>query len=659
MNNCLVMKLYLFFVLCLVNTIVYGQVPVEEFYENGVLKSIGYYNINKREGLWKFYGTDGNLSRSGSYTNDKMNGIWNYYYKDGTVSATENYVNGLKEGESTYFHLNGKIKEVGNCKNGLRDGLWKNFDENGKLISSGKYEKELAVGEWKSYYANGQVFEIRRYTQGALNGEYKAYYENGILYSIGNYSYNYKLGPWTDYHPNGKVYIKESYGNIIYDLDDAKSENKTGEWNSYYENGQLHITGYYDNNKQTGPWQYFGEKGNMILKGSYKNGARIGEWIAYYNNGNPLLKGKYQQDVINGVSIPKSIGTWISYWEDGSEAKHYEFDGSNYYTEKVISTKLNEKYIYANGDGGYGKGETVMSLGISGNFEGKAVLDFEQALQNFGSFYRYGKWEEYTKDGWKFAEGEYNWKTNKQDGLWTYYNSKGSITSTKVYKDGKLNGITTYFRENGQKSSELTMANDFVTATTAWDENGKISEKSTGDGKSKVNRVYYYPNGNIKSIGSEIWNNKEKKYARFGNWTYNFENGNKQLVEIYKEGTLSKLWEQYLTSGEKILSDGNGEFRAFHSNGKVSIAAAIKNGARDGIATWYYDNGQIEQAVMYQYDNKSTPIGKRIEILSSFHKDGRIREKGTLKNGNGTWITYNDKGEISEVVTYKNGYREK
>lgn len=504
------MKIYLFFVLCLINTIVYAQVPVEEFYENGVLKSVGYYNNNKREGVWKFYGRDGNLSRTGSFTNGKMNGIWNIYYNNEKVSASENYINGLKEGESTYFHFNGTIKELGDFKNDLREGLWKTFDENGKLRSSGKYEKDLQEGEWKIYYENGKVFTTRRYIKNLLNGDYKAYYENGNLYIVGKYIDNYKIGPWTHYHPNGQVSINESYGKSTYAWDGSKSENKTGEWNSYYENGQLHITGYYDNNKKTGPWQYFGEKGNLSLKGSFKNDARIGEWIAYYDNGNPVLKGKYQQDFINGVSIPKSIGTWISYWEDGSEAKHYDFDGTNIYIEKVISTKFNDKYIYSNGDGGYGKGETVMSLGISGNYDGKAVLDFEQALKNFGSFYRYGKWEEYTKDGWKFAEGEYNWKNNQPDGLWTYYNSKGNITATKVYKDGKLNGLTTYFRENGQKSSELTMANDFIMATSAWDETGKISEKSTGDGKGKVNRVYYFPNGNIKSFGSEIWNGKEK-----------------------------------------------------------------------------------------------------------------------------------------------------
>lgn len=532
------MKIYLFFVLCLVNTIVYSQVPVEDFYENGVLKSVGYYNNNKKEGIWKFYGTDGKLSRSGSYINGKMNGIWNNYYNNGTVSSSANFDNDLLEGESKYFHQNGTIKEIGDFKNDLKEGVWKTFDENGKLISTGKYEKDAHEGEWKAFYANGQLHEVFKFTKGLLNGDYKGYYDNGTLSNIGKYADDYKIGPWTYYHPNGQVKIKENYGKITYDWDGAISINKTGEWNSYYDNGQLNTTGYYDNNKQTGPWEYFGEKGNIILKGSYKNGARIGEWIAYYNNGNPVLKGKYQQDVINGVSIPKSIGTWISYWEDGSEAKHYDFNGTNIYTEKVISTKFNEKYLYANGDGSYGKGETVMSLGISSNYEGKAVLDFEQALQNFGSFYRYGKWEEYTKDGWKFAEGEYNWKNNKPDGLWTYYNSKGSITATKVYKDGKLNGLTVYFRENGQKSSEVTMVNDFVTATTAWDENGKISEKSTGDGKGSMKRVYYFPNGNIKSFGSEVWNNKEKKYARFGNWTYNFENGNKQLVEIYKDGAL-------------------------------------------------------------------------------------------------------------------------
>jgi antitoxin component YwqK of YwqJK toxin-antitoxin module len=163
-----------------------------------------------------------------------------------------------------------------------------------------------------------------------------------------------------------------------------------------------------------------------------------------------------------------------------------------------------------------------------------------------------------------------------------------------------LDGVTTYFRENGKKSSEVTMTKGNITASIGWDENGKLEEKSTGDGTGRVDRVYYYPNGNIKSFGTEVWNNKEKKYARVGNWKYNFENGVNEIVEIYKDGTLSKRWEQYLKSGEKILSDGNGEYRTFHKNGQVSYTAQIKNGVEDGIVTWYFDNGTKELVHIYK-----------------------------------------------------------
>ena len=638
------MKYYLFFVMYLFCVTGYCQAPTEEYYQNGVLKSTGKYINKMQEGIWKFYNLDGSMESSGNYTNGKMNGIWNYYYKSGAVNVTGNFDNDLKE------------------------GVWKTFDETGKLILSGKYEKGLESGEWKSFFPNGQVADIMKYNAGKLNGDFKSYFADGKLAGTGKYVNNIKIGQWIYYHQNGQIAEKGNYEAGSIERYDAISKDfytvvqalKIGEWNSYHDNGQLSITGYYEKDKKTGPWLYYGVNGNVILKGSYKYDRPIGEWIGFYNNGNPLLKGKYQQDIVKRANRAdevhaKSIGSWIAYWEDGSEAKQYDFNDNDSYLEKVMSTKFNDKFVYP--DGGYGKGKTVMSLTLSINrTTQKVVVDFEQIIKSFGSFYRYGKWEEYTKDGWKYAEGEYNWKTNKQDGFWTFFNNKGNITATKVYKDGVLDGATTYFRENGKKSSEVTMVKGNLTAVTAWDQNGNVEEKSFGDGNGLVNRVYYYPNGTKKSFGTDLWNQKEKKYQRQGNWTYNFENGNKQLVEVYKNGILTKMWEMYLKNGEKILSDGNGEHKTFYDNGQLSFSAIIKNGARDGVTTWYYDNGQIQQSLLYQYDAKSTPVGKRMEILSSFAKDGTPRNKGTLKNGNGTLITYNEKGEAA-VETYKDGYK--
>ena len=97
----------------------------------------------------------------------------------------------------------------------------------------------------------------------------------------------------------------------------------------------------------------------------------------------------------------------------------------------------------------------------------------------------------------------------------------------------------------------------------------------------------------------------------------------------------------------------------YHDNGVLSQYTEYKNYCRDGITNFYYDNGQLEVSFLHKYDANNSPIGLRMEILSSFHKDGRAREKGTLKNGNGTWIQYNNKGEIENVKHFTNGIENK
>ena len=59
---------------------------------------------------------------------------------------------------------------------------------------------------------------------------------------------------------------------------------------------------------------------------------------------------------------------------------------------------------------------------------------------------------------------------------------------------------------------------------------------------------------------------------RDGQWTWNYENGTKRLIENYKNGTIINI-TGYSKTGKKEremkLDNGNGTFTQYYDNGKV------------------------------------------------------------------------------------------
>ena len=62
-----------------------------------------------------------------------------------------------------------------------------------------------------------------------------------------------------------------------------------------------------------------------------------------------------------------------------------------------------------------------------------------------------GKYEEHSPDGQKI---EVNYKDGKENGLWTWWYKTGQKKSEKHFIDGKENGITLDWYENGHKQYE-------------------------------------------------------------------------------------------------------------------------------------------------------------------------------------------------------------
>ena len=178
-----------------------------------------------------------------------------------------------------------------------------------------------------------------------------------------------------------------------------------------------------------------------------------------------------------------------------------------------------------------------------------------------------------------------------------YYTGRNHQLGRKVnYKNGKQDGITTTWDENGQKESEGNYKNGKTDGTmTTWYENGqKESEANSKNGKRDGIVIAWYGNGQKKVEG----NSKNGKLD--GTTTTWYENGQKKEEWNYKNDTLDGIASTWYENG----------------NGQKKVEGNYENGKVDGIITSWYENGQKEAEVNYKN-------GKLDSIISTWDENGQ------------------------------------
>lgn len=196
------------------------------------------------------------------------------------------------------------------------------------------------------------------------------------------------------------------------------------------------------------------------------------------------------------------------------------------------------------------------------------------------------------------------------EGLIIWYYPNGKVSQKQFYVNGILEGNCTSYREDG---SELASAEY---------KQGAPYSGTVGSEQYGVISIQYYENSNIiKNITSSadslskaklIWAKtdsvywKLSQYNQFGEFVGDLNN-----IETYE------------------YSNATGVFATYgHSPLVVTQIAHIKNGTILSPVNYYYTNGKIKK-VEYLEENGSNDIG--LEIV------------------------YNQKGEILDSLTYKNG----
>jgi len=96
---------------------------------------------------------------------EKKNGTIISYFKD--YNQFYNYncfiFNGKKEGKYKLFNEDGQLSEIYYFKNGIKEGEFKSYYENKKILRSFNFINDKIKGEYRKYHENGQLLEICNY----------------------------------------------------------------------------------------------------------------------------------------------------------------------------------------------------------------------------------------------------------------------------------------------------------------------------------------------------------------------------------------------------------------------------------------------------------------------------------------------------------------
>ena len=200
-------------------------------------------------------------------------------------------------------------------------------------------------------------------------------------------------------------------------------------------------------------------------------------------------------------------------------------------------------------------------------------------------------------------------KNKKKEGVFSAYlidsadHSKRYKIYEQTYTNNKLNGQWRTYTLHGTLTNFGTYKDDSL--------NG-ITRHYWIDGKSIMDETEYF-NGHQKHIDRE------------------FSKNGKVISEI-----------PFLN--DKIEGIG----KKYYPDGTIQEVVEFRNGVFDGVRKYYHPNGQLWIEEIYKE-------GKDWTVVANYTQDGKKRDAGTLKDGNGSIIFYNEDGSVREITNYING----
>ncbi|MFN0291269.1 WG repeat-containing protein [Pedobacter helvus] len=322
-----------------------------------------------------------------------------------------------------------------------------------------------------------------------------------------------------------------------------------------------------------------------------------------------------------------------------------------FYIDKAGSSICNEKFDKAGDFDEYG--EAIVSIdGKWGKLYYNSFLYHNCQLMRASNLGEDIYKEEYLRQeklGWSLQE--YDGSAEMIDGI------EKSFTPAATREELFANKTKKYYHANGKLSAEGNEINGKKQGEWKfYSTDGILIETSNWkDNVAHGRYVYYYNRANVIKQSGSLNQGKNNGLIAF----YNPNNARLTHTELWENGVLKKIKDIYDVNGNLVSSTGTGTL-IYYNNDSQQIAGKIEyqNGHRSGTNIQYHGNGKIKLRALYKY-TPNDPFGLRWEIIEVNDFNGTPLEKGTLKNGNGTWISYHDNGKPNLITTYQNGKKVK
>lgn len=209
-----------------------------------------------------------------------------------------------------------------------------------------------------------------------------------------------------------------------------------------------------------------------------------------------------------------------------------------------------------------------------------------------------------------------------KQGEWKYYNAEGQLIKVSNYVDGQEFGSTEYYNDGIIKSEQIFEGDKL-----------KIIKYYSEDGKIALTQEFLSPQGKIKIT----------RYSPSGFKIEETVKDSRQIYSILTYYETGQVKEQ-----SRNDNDGTLTIDTFYENGAKKQAGILKNNLPQGSWLYYYPTGKIAREIIFEH-------GKLMEVPQYYDSKGGKLDVGTLKNGNGTFLEYDQNGVLLKTHNVVNG----
>lgn len=386
---------------------------------------LGFFVNGIRQGLWKTFYEDGNISAETFYNEtDLIHDTFTVWYNNGVKSYTENYLDDIPDGEFHYYY------------------------NNGQLAAHGIYDHGSSNTPWEVYTVTGEYIGLRTIHQSS--DQQLAYFTLD----------DHKDGPYMLFTNKDQLISSGIYIN----------DQKTGPWIEIENN--IRYTGIYNQGKKEGPWEKYDLEEELAETIIFKDGILLHFWQAQQlNNLLSEVKLHLHQKIIEFAAnlnwsnytlflkykaLNASLTINISRNKAASDTLDYILD----FIRKREAVNEDEGYI------------AKISIGHAINefmYMIETKTTYQDLIEEKGVIYSGHVKELYWKPIFvrenyypsnALKERYYINNEGNRYGPYTSWYENGILSEKRFYENGMVNGIWSEYDENGLLQSKGIYFND-------------------------------------------------------------------------------------------------------------------------------------------------------------------------------------------------------